>query len=139
MVGFSLKPSSDVGLACLALCASIYTDAASLFDIGDYEDDNSYEWESCSTDFCAANAFAGGNPFSHEGSKEKRIEFWNFFLDTVVTISNSPNLSVGDKIEYEKQVSIQMDRSKVYVDSLYLKRAEIEGQDTGGIGYCPPK
>lgn len=153
----NLKPFSDVGLACLALCASIYTDAASLFDIDDYEDDNSYDPESWSTDFCAANAFAGGNPFSHEGSKEKRVEFWNFFLDTVVTISNSPNLSVGDKIEYEEQVSIQMDRSKVYVDSFiknkidrvvelilkdlensigeaYWNRVEIEGQDIGGVG-----
>lgn len=157
--GLNGRPHSDVALACLSLCSNLSNGASNLLDIEDYEgeDDNFYDWESWTPDFFSANAFAGGNPFLHEGSKERRTEFWNFFLDTVIQVFENPNTPIGDEIKTQENNLGNIVRTKNYKDEFIqekldkvieliiqdLKAAnvgstwtkiEIEGQDIGGMG-----
>lgn len=152
-------PLSSLALACLSLCQSLDTGAAGILNIEEYEgqDDNIYDWEDWNADFFASNAYSGGNPFLNEGSIQKRIEFWDYYLETALKIYHSPGRMVDDEIKEGILESTAIIRSKDYNDSfLYAKikevielvlqdlkeseagfdwtRIEIEGQDIGGIG-----
>lgn len=152
-------PLSDLALACLSLCRSLDTSSAGILNIEEYEgqDDNVYDWEDWNADFFASNAYSGGSPFLNEGSIQKRIEFWDYYLETALKIDHSPDRIVDSEIQWKILESTSIIRSKDYNDSfVYSKikevvdlvlqdlkeskagsgwtRIEVEGQDIGGMG-----
>ncbi|MDR2271401.1 MAG: immunity protein Imm5 [Sphingobacterium sp.] len=150
---------STIGLACLSLCLNLSTDAASLLDIAGYAgaDDDAYDSESWSPDLFASYAYADGSPFLAVGSRVKRIEIWNFFLDTVVMLSTNPDAAIGRKIRSKEFAADHISRTKDFASQFVTdkidrviqliikdlkaalgespwKKVEIEGQDIGGKG-----
>ncbi|MDR3339469.1 MAG: immunity protein Imm5 [Candidatus Symbiothrix sp.] len=79
------------GMSATALCASIAYGAALTVDDYDGEDDNAFDWDMWNTDFYASMAYSGGNPFIKEGDINKRVEFWDWYLETVLTIATNPD------------------------------------------------
>ncbi|MGO4294270.1 Imm5 family immunity protein [Chitinophaga sp. RAB17] len=152
-------PLSGVAMACLSLCRSLDTGSAGILNMEEYEgqDDNIYDWEDWNADFFASNAYSGGNPFLNEGSIQKRIEFWDYYLETALKIYRSPDRIADSEVKGGIAESTDIIRSKDYNDSfLHSKikevidlvlqdlkeskagsdwiRIEIEGQDIGGMG-----
>jgi hypothetical protein len=91
---------SGVAAATMALCKSIAFNAEGILNIEDYhgQDDDKFDWEEWNTDFYASNVYSGGNPFLGRGNIDKRRIFWNWYLETVLKVYNSPSLSISPKI-----------------------------------------
>lgn len=81
------------GLSVCALCNSIVYDAAMILNIDEYNgnDDDTFDWEEWNPDFFASMVYSGGNPFVGEGDIHKRKEFWEWYLNMVLTLYKSPD------------------------------------------------
>lgn len=83
-----------VNWAIVMLGYTVYYNTAYMLEIEDYrgEDDGDFDPESWSPDFIGSAAYSGGSPFAQgdEGDTEKRREYWNWYLDMVLSIYENP-------------------------------------------------
>ena len=87
------KISAMAGLTTQSLAYSIAFDAGLMLNIDEYEGENDdvFDWEGWNPDFYASMTYSGGNPFKNEGSVELRKEFWTWYLDIVLNLSQAPD------------------------------------------------
>ena len=83
-----------VNWAIVMLGYTVYYNTVYMLEIEDYrgEDDGDFDPESWSPDFIGSAAYSGGSPFAQgdEGDTDKRREYWNWYLDMVLSIYENP-------------------------------------------------
>lgn len=132
-----------VGLSAISLCISIVCGDNIPIDIEDYdeEDDNYFDYEDWTSDFLAAMAFSGGNPFLGEGDAGRRREFWSWYLDTVETLyhkSDVPLLKIDVLKKQEVEQNVIPQRIQTYkTPAILLKIQQIIEKSTNVFdNYC---
>ncbi|WP_163319809.1 Imm5 family immunity protein [Dysgonomonas sp. 520] len=83
------KMAALAGMTVVSLAYSIAFDAGMMLEIDEYcgENDDVFDWEGWNPDYYASMTCSGGSPFDATGSIELRKEFWNWYLDTVLSLS----------------------------------------------------